>query len=144
MGKRIYAESAHKGPPGTITAEGATANSHTTTKGNTMQELTVHGTTCYLPEQVQEARTRAETDIGLNALRCATRIGYAWPGGYEIAGIMSDGELVCGDCLKKEYRAVYASTRDKDRDGWQVVSTAIIGMDCEDVGLCAHCNKSFK
>jgi len=39
-------------------------------------------------------------------LKQAIRSKYAWPGGYEIFGITSDGACLCTDCMKKEFKSI--------------------------------------
>lgn len=39
-------------------------------------------------------------------LKQAIRTKFAWPGGYELFGITSDGAALCCDCMRKEYRLI--------------------------------------
>ena len=54
-------------------------------------------------------------------LREAIRTPYAWPGGYKTIIILSDGEAICHECAKKEYRRLSNSLRNQSphcNDGW--------------------------
>ena len=75
-------------------------------------------------------------------LKDAIRQHYAWPGGYEIYGITSDGALLCCDCMRKEYYQIAWSRRHECNDGWRVIA---LTLDCEfdDTESCAHCNKAI-
>ena len=74
----------------------------------------------------------------LQQVKNAARNKYAWPGGYPLILVMSDGETLCADCAKSEFPAIARATIAKARDGWR----------CEGVEIhyegppayCAHCN----
>ncbi len=67
---------------------------------------------------------------------------FAWPGGYLLLAIMSDGAALCPDCVKDNYREIAASNRAGDDDGWRTV-----GFDTFESGeaweTCAHCSRLF-
>ena len=79
-------------------------------------------------------------DLSNKRLKDAIRQHYAWPGGYEIYGITSDGALLCCDCMRKEYKLIAWSRRHGCDDGWRVVALV---LDCDSDGpeYCSHCNK---
>ena len=70
-------------------------------------------------------------------LKDAIRSGpYAWPGGYPLYFITSDGAALSFDTVKENYRIILQSVRHQMRDGWQVVACEI---NWEDSGLyCDH------
>lgn len=71
-------------------------------------------------------------------LRKAIRAKYAWPGGYPMFLVMSDGEALCMDCARKEYKQIAYANRHNSRDGWRVEGAEI---NYEDNDLyCAHCS----
>ena len=62
---------------------------------------------------------------------------YAWPGGYPIYFIASDGEALSFDTVKENYREVlYAMKYFGDFSGWNVVGYDINWED--DYLTCAH------
>jgi hypothetical protein len=64
---------------------------------------------------------------------------YAWPGGYEIVMVTSDGRLLCSSCVRKEMRNIIFSIVDKVDDGWRVVGAET--LECyETYTQCDHCN----
>lgn len=71
------------------------------------------------------------------SLRLADQLAtqpYAWPGGYPLFGITSDGAAVCPHCASTE-RASIATTTGSD--GWCLVA---IEANWEDLQLyCDHC-----
>ena len=73
----------------------------------------------------------------LDQIRDAVRQKYAWPGGYPLALLMSDGECLCMDCARKEWKNVFRSTFNNDLDGWQA-SCSFINWEDQDA-VCAHC-----
>jgi len=70
------------------------------------------------------------------------RSKYAWPGGYEICLIASDGELLCTKCARENYAQIAWSARSGVRDSWKVVGH-MLDCDLEGTSNCAHCNKTF-
>jgi hypothetical protein len=52
--------------------------------------------------------------------------------------IMSDGECLCADCTKVNYRLISKATRDNARDGWQALQVVIHWEG--DPEHCANCN----
>lgn len=71
-------------------------------------------------------------------LRKAIRTKYAWPGGYPMFLVMADGEAVCMDCAKKEFKLIAAANRDRIQKDWEPVG---VDINWEDAHLhCAHCN----
>jgi len=75
----------------------------------------------------------------LRKVRHAIRTGYAWPGGYRIDVVMTDGAVLCTQCARENYRLISYATRHGIRDGW-----AASGSDVHWEGSaehCAHCSK---
>lgn len=76
------------------------------------------------------------------AVKQAAKHPYAWPGGYPIYIVMSDGEALCCACAKKELGRIAHATATKDRSGWQAEGTEI---NWEDPHLyCCHCNEQIE
>jgi hypothetical protein len=76
--------------------------------------------------------------------RRAVRMGpYAWPGGYDVYGITSDGAALCHDCMGKERRWIADAIATKDDNGWRIV-----GLDatCNTDGdvTCDHCGVTLQ
>ena len=46
----------------------------------------------------------------LKTLKQAIRAGYAWPGGYRFTVYMEDGESMCLDCARKEFKQIARDT----------------------------------
>ena len=66
---------------------------------------------------------------------------YAWPGGYTIAYVMGDCELLCADCMNRE--DVTHGVDPYDDKQWNVIGVVAFGATCdypEYDELCAHCN----
>jgi len=81
---------------------------------------------------------RTHSDISNTLqLRATLRAGaYAWPGGYPMFFITSDGEALSFDTVRAEYAQVSRAIRDKSNDGWRVVACEINYEDAE--LTCAH------
>lgn len=70
-------------------------------------------------------------------LRATLRAGaHAWPGGYPLYFITSDGAALSFDTVRAEYSQCARAIRDNLRDGWRVVACDV---NWEDPGLtCEH------
>lgn len=73
-------------------------------------------------------------------LKSALRHGaYAWPGGYPMYFITSDGAALSFDAVRAELRQVLDSVWHRQHDGWRVVA---VDTNWEDTDLyCAHTNE---
>lgn len=68
-------------------------------------------------------------DSGLK-LRATLRAGpYAWPGGYPLYLVMNDGDALCFDCGRKEFKCIARDMRDGLGNGWTVAGTDINWAD---------------
>ena len=66
---------------------------------------------------------------------------FAWPGGYPLYAVMTDGGIICRNCAKSEAKIIIRSTRDNERDGWNF---ADIDVNWEDEALfCDHCGEQI-
>lgn len=64
---------------------------------------------------------------------------YAWPGGYPMFLLLSDGGAICHCCAKKEFKLILSSLFHNYRDGW---NPCAVDVNWEDSELyCDHCNK---
>lgn len=75
-------------------------------------------------------------------LKQAIRDKFAWPGGYEMYGITSDGGVLCCGCMKDEYHQIAWSRKHRVSDGWQVVVVDHAG-NTDSQTNCDHCNKEI-
>lgn len=66
------------------------------------------------------------------ALKQALRNGpYAWPGGYPMYFITSDGAALSFQAVHENYCSVLSSMRHRVNDGWRVVGVYINWEDHE-------------
>ena len=67
---------------------------------------------------------------------------YAWPGGYPIYLVTTDGGALCPDCVKSEIRNIIDSCRREVDDGWRAYGADI---NYEDPNLyCDHCGNRIE
>lgn len=78
----------------------------------------------------------------LEQVKNAIHNPFAWPGGYPVYTVLSDGEMLCPDCARKEYRLIARATLNKDRSDWQAAGADILYEGSAD--YCAHCNKQLE
>lgn len=85
------------------------------------------------------------TNDMLDQARNAARNKYAWPGGYPLAVVMADGECLCPDCTRKEWRQIVRNTLDTVRNGadrsW-IAAGAEVNWE-NDALYCAQCNEQI-
>lgn len=74
---------------------------------------------------------------------------YAFPGGYPVYLLMTDGCFLCWECFKNEYRNIWEGTLDPAfRTGWKPDSLQVLWEhDTSDNELtptyCDHCSKEL-
>ena len=61
---------------------------------------------------------------------------YAWPGGYPLYFITSDGAALSFTAARDEYRLIVLSSQEKAGDGWQIVACDVNYEDSDLV--CDH------
>ena len=83
--------------------------------------------------------------LNTREIKTAIRNPYAFPGGYALTLIMEDGETLCLDCARAEFRQIVQAAKDAERGstggGWRAV-----GVDIHWEGpplFCAHCNREL-
>lgn len=79
----------------------------------------------------------------MGAARYVRREKYAWPGGYALAAITSDGELLCPACLAENWPQVSYATRHNLTDGWRVIGLTGEHEADGEPARCAHCNREL-
>jgi len=78
----------------------------------------------------------------MDTIKQAIRDKYAWPGGYPLYLVTSDGAALCVDCARKEYKQIAYARRHNLSDGWNVEA---YGINYEDQDLiCDHCGESIE
>lgn len=94
------------------------------------------------PLRVDYRRTHRNIETPAQ-LRATLRAGaYAWPGGYPLFLLLSDGECLCFKCARREYRQVSRAIREHSRDGWRVVGCDINYNDLH--MFCARCGEHME
>ena len=63
---------------------------------------------------------------------------YAWPGGYEIEYVTTDGDVLCANCANCEM----SETLDPQDSQWFIVG---VSLDCnhDEPAYCVHCRHAF-
>lgn len=64
---------------------------------------------------------------------------YAWPGGYPMFAVMTDGAALCHHCAKTERQSIGTTTGS---DGWTMAG---LDVNWEDSNLlCDHCGQRIE
>lgn len=79
----------------------------------------------------------------LQTVKQALRDKYAWPGGYPLYLITSDGEALSIDAAKENWREIVGAHLRKDRRcGWHIAAVAINWED--DSLYCSHSSERIE
>jgi len=77
-----------------------------------------------------------------NTVKYAAKNKYAWPGGYPMFVVTTDGGALCVDCVRAEWRAIAHSTVTAAHDGWDAAGSDV---NWEDPDLdCDHCGEKIE
>ena len=72
-------------------------------------------------------------------LKAFIRSPFAWPGGYTLIAVMDDGECLCHECTRDNFREIVECTKHQERIGWNFIDVTI---NWEDPSMyCAHCDE---
>ena len=78
-----------------------------------------------------------KTNMTTKQLKQQLRDGsFAWPGGYPLFFITSDGEALSFEAVRENIKSVIWSMRNKVSDGWRVIGCEVNWED--DSMTCAH------
>ncbi len=67
---------------------------------------------------------------------------YAWPGGFPLYAVTTDGAALCAVCCKQELGNIVTSISQHLHDGWSI---EVITVNWEDHDLyCDHCSKPIE
>ena len=89
----------------------------------------------------KQANKRVRKAIGMSVNRDSLD-AYAWPGGYPMFYVCSDGGCLCPKCTNKEIDLIDSAIRDNDNSGWRVVGADV---NWEDSSLiCDNCNSRIE
>jgi hypothetical protein len=80
----------------------------------------------------------------IDQIKSAIRNKFAWPGGYALFGICSDGEMLCSNCMRENFRQILWSVKNNSRDGWRVDCITSSGEVELDGDRCAHCGRELE
>lgn len=81
--------------------------------------------------------------FSISDFRKAMREGkYAWPGGYPLYFVMSDGDALSFEAAKAERRNILEAIHNRDGSGWRIVA---VDVNWEDGELtCSHTGKRIE
>ncbi len=75
----------------------------------------------------------------LEQVKDAIRHPCAWPGGYPVYTIMTDGALLCPQCARENYRQIVHATKTRARSDWQAAGADVYWEG--EPEPCGHCGK---
>lgn len=78
----------------------------------------------------------------IEAVKRAIREPFAWPGGYPVYVVLSDGSLLCRECARAEFHQIVRETKTANRDGgWRAIGAEILYEGAEH---CGHCGEPLQ
>ena len=95
------------------------------------------------PIRVNYARHRRTIETVTDLKACLRAGDYAWPGGYQLAYVTSDGALLSPDAVRENLALVIDAIQTNDRSGgWRV-----IGMtgehESDEAAYCDHTGREI-
>lgn len=85
---------------------------------------------------------KTKPDSMVEKVKAFIRMPYAWPGGYPLYAITSDGAALCKTCGKKHAKTLIDETRQNCKTGWQIVG---VDVNWEDSSLtCDNCSQPIE
>lgn len=79
----------------------------------------------------------------LTACKHAIREPFAWPGGYPVYIVLSDGEMLCATCAHENWPLIVRATLQRDSSGWRAEGAQILWGTEDGPELCAHCRSAL-
>ncbi len=80
----------------------------------------------------RDYRRHFQTIENVSQLKATIRAGaFAWPGGYPLYFITSDGAALSFETAKSEFAQIARSVREKANDGWRIVACDVNWEDGE-------------
>ena len=81
----------------------------------------------------------------IEAVKRAIREPYAWPGGYPVYTVMDDGDLLCPDCARAEFKQIVRDTKMQIGGCWTVLGAEILWEEMDGTpAICSHCEKKLQ
>jgi hypothetical protein len=69
-------------------------------------------------------------------------VKYAWPGGYPLFLVTSDGGCLCAKCVDEERGLIHQAALEKLHGGWRPLG---VDVNWEDPSLfCDHCSERIE
>ena len=75
-------------------------------------------------------------------LKSFARSKFAWPGGYPLFAVCTDGAALCHQCTLDNYREILTATKTGDRNGWAIEAITVNWED--DMCFCEHCGERIE
>lgn len=99
-------------------------------------------------DEVRAAGLKRSVTDHRAAAEAIARDLYSWPGGYELVAVTTCGDVLCAECVRKEFRQVYSASA---HDGWRIAAvgnatgpdddSGNIVLDCETA--CDNCGRNI-
>lgn len=77
----------------------------------------------------------------IREVKDAVKRKYAWPGGYPLFLVMHDGECLCMDCGRSEFKLIARAIKDHENNGWRAEGVMV---NWEDYLICCNCNEEIE
>lgn len=78
----------------------------------------------------------------LRNVRAYARHAYTDLGGYPLVLVMADGDCLCSNCTRENYRLISQATRACLRDGWKAEGVQVHWEG--ELEICAHCDAEIE
>lgn len=78
----------------------------------------------------------------LTQVKNAIRHPYAWPGGYPVYTVLSDGSMLCRECARDNFRQICSDTYGYNT-GWRAYGADVL-WETEGGEYCGHCGEELE
>ena len=79
-------------------------------------------------------------ETAIQQVKRAIREPYAWPGGYPVYTVLTDGALLCPECARNEFKRIAFYARHPQNSGWEPAGAAVLWEGSDE---CAQCGKNL-
>ena len=93
-------------------------------------------------KRTQAFRDTVDRAKPMGAARIVRRERYAWPGGYPLVLVLTDGAVLCPTCVTAEWGSISWGTRHYLRNGWEAAGLDILEAPDAEV-ICDHCGTTI-
>lgn len=83
-----------------------------------------------------------DTRKPMASARIVRRDKFAWPGGYALALVTHDGDILCPACVHENFHEISTDNRTAHGTGWKAAGI-LCEADTDEGEICSHCGREI-